>query len=84
MKALSIVGIAVIAVGLLLIIEGGILAWGEYKQRKTYSGAAEFVTAVKDLVVAIAESGRASLGCFAFGTILVLLGGVIAGVGGLV
>lgn len=82
MKSVSITGIVVIAVGLLLIIEGGILAWGEYKRRKTY-GATDFINAVKDLVVAIAESGRPSLGCFAFGTVLVLIGGIIAGVGGL-
>lgn len=83
MKAVSIAGIAVMVVGLLLILEGGVLAWGEYKRRKTYGGAAEFVNAVKDLVVAIAESGRPSLGCFAFGTILVFIGGIVAGVGGL-
>jgi uncharacterized membrane protein len=82
MHATSIAGISVIAVGLLLILLGMVLAWGEYKQRRTL-GATDFVREVKDLVVAIAESDRPSLGCFAFGTILVLIGGIIAGVGGL-
>jgi hypothetical protein len=82
MHAASIAGISVIVVGLLLILLGMVLAWGEYKQRRTL-GATDFVRAVKDLVVAIAESDRPSLGCFAFGTILVLIGGIIAGVGGL-
>lgn len=80
---MQIVGIVVIAVGLLLILLGMVFAWGEYKQRKTL-GPTEFVKAIKDLVVAIAESERPSLACFAFGTILVVIGGIISGVSGLV
>ena len=82
MRAINITGIAVIITGLLLILLGIFFAWGEYKQRRTL-GPTDFVRAVKDLVVAIAEADRPSLGCFAFGTILVLVGGIIAGVGGL-
>jgi hypothetical protein len=81
--AVQITGIVVIGVGLVLIILGMVLAWGEYKQRKTL-GPTDFVKAVSDLVIAIADSGRPSLGCFAFGTILVLIGGIISGVTALV
>ncbi len=81
--AIEIVGVVVIGIGLALVVLGMVLAWGEYKQRKTL-GPTEFVKAVRELVVAIAESNRPSLGCFAFGTILIVLGGIIAGVTSLV
>jgi len=80
---MQVVGIVVIAVGLLLILLGMVFAWGEYKDRKTL-GPTEFVQAIRDLVVAIAESKKPSLACFAFGTILVVIGGIISGVSGLV
>lgn len=82
MRAISTAGIAVVTAGLLLIVLGMFFAWGEYRQRRTL-GTTDFVRAVRDLVVAIAEADRPSLSCFAFGTILVLIGGIIAGVGGL-
>jgi TRAP-type C4-dicarboxylate transport system permease large subunit len=66
--------------GVALIILGMVLAWGEYQRRKTLGDATEFVKAMKDLVVALAESDRPSLACWAFGTILVVIGGVMSGV----
>lgn len=76
-----VVGSAVILVGLLLILAGLAMAWGEYKQGRSLGGT-EFVQALRDLVVAIAGK-RGSLILLTFGTLLVFLGGVIAGVGGL-
>jgi hypothetical protein len=79
---MAIVGIIVIGVGILLIFLGMFFALDEYKQRRTL-GPADFVRAVKELVVAIAESGKPSLACFSFGTILIVIGGIISGVSGL-
>ena len=70
-------GAAIIVVGVSLIVQAGILAWGEYRERRTL-GATGFVRAVRDLVVTIAESNSASLGCFVFGTVLVVVGGAIS------
>ena len=80
---MQFVGIAVIIVGLILILLGVVFAWGEFQQRRTL-GATEFVQAIRDLVIAIGQSrNSASIACFSFGTILVVIGGVIAGVAGL-
>jgi hypothetical protein len=79
---MRVAGIVVIGVGILLILSGLFFAWDEYKQRKTL-GSADFVRAVRDLVVAIAESGKPSLACFSFGTVLIVIGGIISGVSGL-
>jgi hypothetical protein len=72
------VGFAVIMVGLILMLAGVVFSWKEYKDRQTL-GATEFVQSIRDLVVAIAESKSPSLACFAFGTIMVVVGGVISG-----
>lgn len=80
--AVQIAGLVVIGVGLALIVLGMVFAWREYQQRRTL-GPTKFVKEVRKLVVAIAESDRPSLGCFAFGTILVLVGGIISGVNAL-
>ena len=79
---MGIAGIVVICAGILLVLLGMFFALDEYKQRKTL-GPADFVRAVKELVVAIAEADRPSLACFSFGTILIVIGGIISGVSGL-
>jgi hypothetical protein len=79
---LRITGIVVIGVGILLVLLGAFFALDEYKQRRKL-GSADFVRAVKELVVAIAESGKPSLAFFSFGTILIVIGGIISGVSGL-
>ncbi|MER6031680.1 hypothetical protein [Streptomyces sp. NPDC001851] len=76
MKSVEIVGASVVAVGLMLIIVGLIAALREARISGTLGDASEFVDSIRKLVRELAN-GRASLAFFAFGTILVFLGGVI-------
>lgn len=76
-----VAGLAVIAVGLLLVLFGIVFAWGEYKREKTL-GATEFVEALANLLKALAGQPR-SVYCFTFGTILIFVGGIMCGVSGL-
>ena len=62
MHAASIAGISVIVVGLLLILLGIGFAWVNTSSEGP-SAQPDFVRAVKELVVAIAESEWPSLGC---------------------
>jgi hypothetical protein len=59
----QVFGGVIIIAGVSLIVQAGILAWGEYREQRP-QGATDFVRAVRQLVVTIAESNSASLGCF--------------------
>ncbi len=76
------VGVTVIAVGIILILVGVAIAWGESKRLLGVKELTGFVNALTELVKAIADK-RLSLSLFVFGTLLIVIGGVIAGVGGL-
>jgi hypothetical protein len=77
---MQVVGSVVIGVGLLMILVGVVMAWREYRINRQL-GPTDFVNALKDLVIALANT-RPSLALFAFGTLLVFLGGIMAGVAG--
>ncbi|MBO3752519.1 hypothetical protein J5X84_41230 [Streptosporangiaceae bacterium NEAU-GS5] len=78
---LVIAGLVIMGVGTLLVFVGVVFSWAEYRGAKTL-GASDFVKAIADLVRAIAGQPRSVI-CFAFGTVLIFLGGIVAGVGGL-
>jgi hypothetical protein len=83
MVAVTVAGLATISVGLLLVVMGMCFAWREFKERRTLNGdAADFVKSLSELVKALSGQPR-SLLCFTFGSLLIFLGGVIAGVSGL-
>lgn len=76
-------GLAVIAVGLIFMLVGLFVALQEYKRRGLLgNGTAKFIDSLAKLVQVLADKPL-SLKLFAFGTLLVFIGGTIAGVGGL-
>jgi hypothetical protein len=77
---LQTVGTVVIIVGLVFMLAGLVVAIGEFRSRRTL-GPTQFVKELRLLVVAIADK-RLSLLLFTFGILLIMLGGVIAGVAG--
>lgn len=78
---LVVAGLVVMGVGTILVLVGIGFSWSEYRKDKEL-GPSGFVQALADLVKAIAGQPR-SIVCFTFGTLLIFLGGVIAGVAGL-
>lgn len=76
---MSYVGISVIAVGLVLVLIGAGMA---LREGGILGEASDFVDSLTNLVHEIADK-RPSLALFTFGTLLVFLGGIIAGVAGL-
>jgi hypothetical protein len=81
--ALAIAGICVIGVGVILSLLGAFLAWKEYQARKRLGGAEGFVNALTEFVKAVADKSP-SIFLISFGALFIFLGGVIAGVGGLI
>lgn len=77
-----VAGLVVLGIGAILILSGIFFSFAEYKNNKELSGADSFVDALSGLVKALAGQPR-SIVCFAFGTLLIFLGGVIAGISGL-
>lgn len=75
------VGVVVIAVGLILMLVGVAIAWQEWQDSRRRLGPTEFVNSLAALLKALAGQPT-STALFAFGTLLVFLGGIIAGVGG--
>jgi hypothetical protein len=73
----------VIIVGLVLELAGVAMVWREYSDsRRKLGGAAGFVDSLTKLLAELARHPRSTV-LFTFGTLLVFLGGLIAGVGGL-
>jgi len=75
------VGVSVIGVGLVLMLVGVIIVWGESRQQLGL--ASDFVDCLAKLLEALADKCQSTV-LFTFGTLLVFLGGLIAGVGELV
>jgi hypothetical protein len=74
------VGISIILVGLVLMLVGVIFALRE--AGGVLGGAADFVDALTRLLRALAGRPQSTV-LFTFGTLMVFLGGLIAGVSGL-
>jgi hypothetical protein len=75
-------GVVVIAVGLILMLVGVAITWKDYRAAKDL-GPAKFLEKLSEFAVIMAKSPP-NIVLFSFGTLLVFLGGIIAGVGGLV
>lgn len=75
------VGIVVIVGGVLMVLVGVVMSWAEFRQRRTL-GVTGFVQALAELVRALASQPTSTV-LFTFGTLLIVLGGGIAGVGSL-
>lgn len=82
MAFIEYIGASVIIVGLILMLAGVVMVWREWRRARTLSEAAEFVNALTDLLKALGGKPTSTV-LFTFGTLLVFLGGLIAGVGGL-
>jgi len=80
MTAPEIAGLAIVGVGLVLMLVAMVAALRESRMSGRLSAAADFIDALRKLVEQLAN-GRTSLVLFAFGTIMVFLGGVVV-VGG--
>lgn len=76
-----IAGLVIIGLGFILFLVGIYFAWSEFEHTKTL-GPSKFVAALADLIRAIAGQPKSVI-LFTFGTLLIFLGGIIAGVSGL-
>lgn len=81
MTPVIVVGLVVMAAGVLMVLVGIVMAWEEFQSTKTL-GAAGFLEQLANLLKALAGQPK-SVVLFTFGTVLIFLGGVIAGVSGL-
>jgi hypothetical protein len=79
----AVAGLVIIGVGLLLVLLGSVAAWKEAKQAGLLGEPSDFVSALASLVTALGKA-RTSVVYFAFGTLLIFLGGVFLGVSELV
>jgi uncharacterized membrane protein len=77
-----VAGLVVLAVGTILVLTGIFFSFAEYQNDKELDGPEGFVKALTGLVKALSGEPRSTV-CFTFGTLLIFLGGVIAGVAGL-
>jgi hypothetical protein len=77
-----VAGLVILGIGAVLIIFGIFFSLAEYKKEKELGDAASFVDSLAGLVKAISGQPR-SVVFFTFGTLLIFLGGIIAGVSGL-
>jgi len=77
-----VAGLVILGVGTALMIAGIFFSFAEYQKDKELSGPTDFVNALAGLIKALSGQPRSTV-CFTFGTLLIFLGGVIAGVAGL-
>ncbi|HZN73982.1 MAG TPA: hypothetical protein VFC00_20125 [Micromonosporaceae bacterium] len=83
------VGLIVTGIGLLMIVVGLVMAWGEYRARRSTLGPSDVVNAlaglIRELRLLLNSLGDKppSLVLFTFGFLLVVVGAIIAGLGGL-
>lgn len=85
MQVRDIAGLAVVGVGLLLILLGAVAAWKEARRAGLMSQASDLIDSLTGLVKALgAPNMRTSMIYFAFGTLLVIIGGVFLGISDLV
>ena len=82
MSTVEIAGLACVFVGLLMMLAGIVAALGEARRRGTLSEATDFIDKLAKLVEVLSEQ-RTSIVLFAFGTLLIFLGGLFLGVSGL-
>ncbi len=83
MAARAVAGLAVMGLGAILVLLGAAVAWKEAKQANRLGATSDFVTALSSLVTALGEA-RTSVVFFAFGTLLIFLGGLFVGVADLI
>lgn len=76
------VGVFVILVGLVLVLVGVVMVWQDWRASRSLSQGSDFVTALAELLEALAGKPPSTV-LFTFGTLLVFLGGIIAGAQGL-
>jgi hypothetical protein len=77
-----VAGLVILGLGAILVLVGVFFSFAEYQKDKELNGPEGFVNALAGLIKALSGEPRSTV-CFTFGTLLIFLGGVIAGVAGL-